>query len=101
MPARPAIDRTVVEHVAELACLSLSDAEIDDLARDLEAILRYVEELGALDTADVPPTSHVGLGAAAWRADEVRPGVTHDEALSQAPRTAQGGFAVPSFVDHE
>ena len=93
------IDRAQIEHVAVLSSLSLTDAEAAKMTEEIGAILKYVDELGTLDTTDVPPTMHVQLGRTAWRADEVLPGVSHEEALAQAPRAAQGGFAVPGFVE--
>jgi aspartyl-tRNA(Asn)/glutamyl-tRNA(Gln) amidotransferase subunit C len=94
-----AIDKPTVQHVADLACLSLTDEETTKMAADLGSILQYVEELNELDTTNVPPTSHVLMGRTAWREDEAKPGISHDDALSQAPRTAEGGFAVPTFVE--
>jgi aspartyl-tRNA(Asn)/glutamyl-tRNA(Gln) amidotransferase subunit C len=89
-----------IAHLAELACLSLTDDEATALAKDLDAIVRYVEELGQLDTEGVPPTSHVRVQRGeALREDVPGPCLSHDEALAQAPRTAEGGFAVPVFVE--
>jgi aspartyl-tRNA(Asn)/glutamyl-tRNA(Gln) amidotransferase subunit C len=93
------IDRAQIEHVAVLSSLSLTDAEAAKMTEEIGAILKYVDELAALDTTDVPPTMHVQLERTAWRPDEVQPGVSHEEALAQAPRAAQGGFAVPGFVE--
>lgn len=95
------IDRALIQHVAQLASLSLTDAEGEKLTHEIGAILKYVGELGTLDTADVPPTAYVQLEASSWRADEVQPGISHERALSQAPRASQGGFAVPGFVESE
>lgn len=92
------IDEKEVARVAELACLSLTPEETKHMAKDLERIVAYVEELGQLDTSNVPPTSHVLMGKTAWRQDSVEPGVTHEDALAQAPRSSQGGFAVPAYV---
>jgi len=92
------IDRARVLHVAKLASLLLSDAEADAMALELARIVDYVATLEALDTSDVPPTTYLSEGSA-LRPDEVRPGLTHEEALSGAPRTAAGGFAVPLFLD--
>lgn len=93
------IDRTLIQHVATLSSLSLSDAEADTLTHELAAIVAYVGELETLDTTDVPPTAHVQLGRTSLRADEIEPCLSHEDALSQAPRVADGGFAVPPFVD--
>ncbi len=95
MPA-PRID---VQHVARLASLSLSPEEAARFARDLEAIVGYVAQLEELDTRDVPPTAHVQLDRMPLRADEVRPCLSHEDALAQAPAVDEDGFAVPTFVE--
>ncbi len=94
------IDRSLIRHVATLASLSLTDAESDKLTEEVAAILKYVGELDTLDTSNVPPTAQVAIGReGALRADQVVPGLSHEAALSQAPRASQGGFAVPAFVE--
>jgi aspartyl-tRNA(Asn)/glutamyl-tRNA(Gln) amidotransferase subunit C len=95
----PTIDRAVVTHVARLASLSLSDAETERFAAELDRIVAHVRELDALDTRDVPATAHVQIGETPWRADVVRPGLSREDALSQAPQVEEHGFAVPTFVE--
>ncbi len=99
MPTRPRLDRAQIDHVAKLAALSLTDQEADALTGDLGSILAYVDELDQVDTSGALPTASMQQGPSAWREDEILPGVPHDEALAQAPRTADGAFAVPAFVD--
>jgi aspartyl-tRNA(Asn)/glutamyl-tRNA(Gln) amidotransferase subunit C len=99
--AGPAIDRALVLHVAKLASLSLSDVEADKLAGELAKIVGYVAQLDALDTRDVPPTAHVQIDRTPWRQDEPRPGLSHEDALAQAPRIEGDGFAVPAFVEEK
>lgn len=94
-----AITRETVHHVARLARLELDDDEAARMERDLSSILEYVDALAALDTSGIPETAHVAVDAAPVREDRVLPGVPTERALSQAPRTAGGGFAVPAFVD--
>jgi aspartyl-tRNA(Asn)/glutamyl-tRNA(Gln) amidotransferase subunit C len=91
------LSRDQVLHVARLARLHLSEAEIDRFSGELSKVLEYVEtieELGSLD--DVPPTSHVINVENALRADEPRPSLPVEKALESAPDAAQGGFRVPS-----
>ena len=101
MPASPSRDLTLLQldHIAELASLLLARAEAEALAIELNRILGYVAELDEVDTSGVSPTSTVQQGPTSLRVDEVTPGISHDEALSQAPRVAGGGFAVPAFLD--
>jgi aspartyl-tRNA(Asn)/glutamyl-tRNA(Gln) amidotransferase subunit C len=94
----PKLDRAALEHLATLAQLSLREDEIEGLASDLDRIVAYVDELAALDLEGVPPTAQVGPPAA-LREDVVRPGLAHDDALAAAPRTEEGGFSVPTFVE--
>jgi aspartyl-tRNA(Asn)/glutamyl-tRNA(Gln) amidotransferase subunit C len=98
MPS-PKIDRDVVLHVAKLASLSLSEAEVDRFAGELARIVAYVEQLDTLDTRDVPPTAHVQVERIPLRRDEVTPGLSHEDALSQAPQVEADGFAVPAFLE--
>jgi aspartyl-tRNA(Asn)/glutamyl-tRNA(Gln) amidotransferase subunit C len=85
-----------VLHVARLARLALSDEEIEPMARELSAVLDHIARIGELDLEDVPPTSHVIEVSGALRADEPRPCLPREVALSQAPAVSDGGFLVPS-----
>jgi len=93
------VSRETVLHVAELASLSLDDGEVDALAKDLHAIVAYVEQLGAVDTEGVEPYAHSGAETV-LRKDVVATGLSREEALSKAPHATEEGFAVPRFV-HE
>jgi aspartyl-tRNA(Asn)/glutamyl-tRNA(Gln) amidotransferase subunit C len=90
------IGRDEVLHVARLARLALAEHEIEPMARELSAVLDHVARIGELDLEDVAPTSHVVDVTGALRADEPRPCLPRDLALSQAPAVADGGFLVPS-----
>ena len=93
------ITRADVLHVAKLAKLQLSDAEVERMVKDLGTILEHVAELSKVDTSGVPPTAYVAVDAAPLRPDVVVEGVNRDIALREAPRHEDGGFAVPAFVD--
>lgn len=95
------MDRAQIRHVAELAELSLTEEEEAKLADEIGRILAYAKELDAVDVSAVPPTAHVGAQASGegWRADEAAPGLSHEDALREAPRAEHDGFAVPTFVE--
>ena len=93
-----AITRADVLHVAKLARLELSEAEVDRMVLDLGKILSYVEELSRVDTRSVEPTAYVAVDAMPFEPDQVVPGVDRETALAEAPRHEGGGFAVPAFV---
>jgi aspartyl-tRNA(Asn)/glutamyl-tRNA(Gln) amidotransferase subunit C len=93
---RPTIDRRVVEHLAQLSSISLSEAETEQMVRELEAIVAYVEEIGGVDTSEV--TRERDVSPAPLREDVVVAGLSHSDALREAPQVAEEGFAVPTFV---
>jgi aspartyl-tRNA(Asn)/glutamyl-tRNA(Gln) amidotransferase subunit C len=90
------IDRDQVLHVARLARLELSEAEVERMTGELSKVLDHIEMINRLDLADVPPTSHVVAVENALRADEPRPSLSREQALGAAPDVAEGGFRVPS-----
>ena len=90
-----AISRDEVLHVAKLARLELTDAELERLTGELSAILEAVSKVSELDLADVPPTSHPLKLVNAWAEDEPRPGLSLDEAFANAPARDGDVFKVP------
>jgi aspartyl-tRNA(Asn)/glutamyl-tRNA(Gln) amidotransferase subunit C len=89
------ISRDDVLHVARLARLELSDAEVERFGGQLSAILEAVSKVQELDLADVPPTSHPLDVVNAWREDEPRPSIPVEDALANAPARRGDLFEVP------
>ena len=94
MPA--VIEREQVLHVAKLARLRLSDAEVEKMAGELSGILEHVDRISGLDLDGVAPTSHVVELENVLRPDEPRPSWPNEAVLEQAPDPADGAFRVPS-----
>jgi aspartyl-tRNA(Asn)/glutamyl-tRNA(Gln) amidotransferase subunit C len=92
------LTRADVEHVARLARLDLSDAEIEMFTAQLAGILDHAAQVAALDTADVPPTAHPLPLVNVLRADERRPCLPRDEVLASAPASEDGRFRVPRIL---
>jgi aspartyl-tRNA(Asn)/glutamyl-tRNA(Gln) amidotransferase subunit C len=90
------IEREQVLHVAKLARLRLSEAEVEKMAGELSGILEHVDRIGELELGDVPPTSHVVELENVLRPDEPRPSWPREAVLEQAPDPAEGAFRVPS-----
>jgi len=88
-----------VEHVANLARLRFNEEEKQKLAGQLGAILEYIEQLNKLNTDDVPPTSHVIPVINVVREDVVKPSLTQEEALANAPGGVDGLFEVPKIIE--
>jgi aspartyl-tRNA(Asn)/glutamyl-tRNA(Gln) amidotransferase subunit C len=94
-----AITRETVLHVARLARLELESDEVQRMQEDLAKILGYVGELAELTTDGVPETAHVATESAPFRKDVPASSLDTETTLGEAPRSAEGGFAVPAFVD--
>ncbi len=90
------IDREQVLHVARLARLSLSEEEVETMARELSGILEHVDRIAQLDLDEVEPTSHVVDLENVLRPDEPRPSWPREQILEGAPDPADGAFRVPS-----
>jgi aspartyl-tRNA(Asn)/glutamyl-tRNA(Gln) amidotransferase subunit C len=92
------IERKDVEYVAWLARLELSEEEKERFTRQLGQVLEHAEKIKSLDTEDVEPTSHAVPLKNVMRSDEVRPCLSQEEALSNAPRVQDGYFVVPRII---
>jgi aspartyl-tRNA(Asn)/glutamyl-tRNA(Gln) amidotransferase subunit C len=93
------IQRKDVEHVARLARLALTDAEIEKMREQLNGILAYIETLNALQTEGVEPTSHAVPMVNVMRDDAPGPCLPRDEALANAPDRAGEFFRVPRIIE--
>ncbi len=92
------ITREEVQHVAKLARLELSAAEVERMTGQLDAILSYVAKLDELDTKGVAVTTHTQAVVNAFREDEVRPSLPRDRALANGPDQNDEAFVVPRVI---
>lgn len=92
------ISRKEVEHVKLLARLELTEGEVNQYTEQLNSILEYAEMLQKLDTDKVTPTAHAVQLFNVLRTDEVKPSLSQQEALSNAPEAEDGYFRVPKIV---
>lgn len=88
-----------VRHVAKLARLSLSEAEIQRMVPELNNILRWVEQLREVDTDGVQPLTAVIENHLRLRDDVVNDGDCRDDVLANAPDAQHGFFAVPKVIE--
>jgi len=96
-----AISRDEVSHLAHLARIDLTDAELDRLAGQLDAIVDAVATVSAVAGEDVPATSHPLPLSNVTRPDVVAPSLTPDDALAGAPAAEQQRFRVPRILEEE
>jgi aspartyl-tRNA(Asn)/glutamyl-tRNA(Gln) amidotransferase subunit C len=95
MPA-PEID---IKYVAHLARLALTPEEEQKIGAQLGSVLAYIEKLKEVDVSNVEPTAHAFPLVNVTRPDVIRPSLTNEEALRNAPATANGLFMVPKIVE--
>ncbi|HEU4362083.1 MAG TPA: Asp-tRNA(Asn)/Glu-tRNA(Gln) amidotransferase subunit GatC [Mycobacterium sp.] len=92
------ISRAEVAHLARLARLALTDAELDSFAGQLDAILTHVSTIQAVDVTGVEATDNPLKDVNVTRPDEIAPSLTQRQALAAAPRADDGRFAVPQIL---
>lgn len=102
-----AITREEVAHLARLARIDLTEAELDHLAPQLDVILASVAQVSDVAAQDIPPTSHPLPLTNVFRTDEPRPCLPVDDALAGAPvvdgepAVEQQRFRVPRILGEE
>lgn len=94
------LSRDDVAHVAMLARIQLSEEELDRLAGQLDQIVDWVGQISEA-AADVPPMSHPVPLVNVTRSDEVRPSLSVEQALANAPDAQDGRFGVPRILDED
>jgi aspartyl-tRNA(Asn)/glutamyl-tRNA(Gln) amidotransferase subunit C len=92
-----AISEEQVRHVATLARLGLTDEQVAALGVELNDILVQIDRISALDLTGIEPTAHAVAVTNVTRADVVRPGLSREDALRNAPEQQDGAFLIPTF----
>lgn len=93
------VDQAIVCRIAHLARIELAADEVAHLACELNAILAFVEELGAVDVEGVEPMTSVMPMRMKERADVVTEGNIADAIVANAPATEDHYFIVPKVVE--
>jgi aspartyl-tRNA(Asn)/glutamyl-tRNA(Gln) amidotransferase subunit C len=93
------VDRDTIKRVAHLARIAVSDAEVEALRPDLNAILGFVEQLNEVDIAGVEPMTSVVRVSMKMRPDVVTDGDQPAKIVANAPAGADHFFVVPKVVE--
>lgn len=88
-----------IASVARLARLELSEEETALFQSQLAEVLKHAEKLREVDVEGVEPAAHAAPQFDVLRTDETRPGLTQEEVLRNAPRTANGLFIVTKVIE--
>lgn len=95
----PSMDSKTARKVASLARIETTDAELDVVAPALSGILKWVEQLGEVNTDKVEPLANVVDTQLFLREDKVTDGGIQGKILANAPETREGYFVVPKVVE--
>jgi aspartyl-tRNA(Asn)/glutamyl-tRNA(Gln) amidotransferase subunit C len=93
------IDAKLVEYLAQLCSISLSEEEKISLRGDLQKILSYFERINALDTSQVQVSASGGEQVNVFREDRKGAGLPQDEALKNAPDRKGNFFKAPPIIE--
>lgn len=93
------VDAQTVRRIAHLARIAVSEEEVAPLRGELNAILAFVEQLGAVDVSGVEPMTSVTPMRMKKREDAVTEGGRADDIVANAPETEDNYFLVPKVVE--
>ncbi|MBR2520082.1 MAG: Asp-tRNA(Asn)/Glu-tRNA(Gln) amidotransferase subunit GatC [Selenomonadaceae bacterium] len=88
-----------IKTVASLSRLKIRPEETAEVTEQLDKFLTYVENLKTIDTTDIEPTTYALPMQNVFRADEVKPSLERELALSNAPLAEDGYFKVPRVLE--
>jgi aspartyl-tRNA(Asn)/glutamyl-tRNA(Gln) amidotransferase subunit C len=88
-----------IEHLAQLARLSVSDNEKTLFADQIDSILSYMDKLNELDTSTIEPTSHVISLSNVVREDLLKDSLERENALRNAPDRTDKFYRVPKIIE--
>jgi len=92
------LSREQVEHIAKLARLNLTPAEIEKYTHDLTVILSYIDQLQAVNTEGVEPQNQFIRAENVFREDIADKSLPRSEALRNAPDRDEEYFHVPKVL---
>ena len=93
------VDKKTVSKVARLARIAVPEDRLEPMAKELNTILAWIEQLNEVDVEGVEPMTTPVAMALPMREDVVTDGNIRDQVLANAPRTEDGFFVVPKVVE--
>ena len=93
------IEKNQVKKVAKLSRISLDESKVESLSKDLNSIIKFVEQLNKLDTKDTKPLSSVIDKTLEPRKDKVYDGKIKEEILKNSPDKNEDFFIVPKVIE--
>lgn len=92
------LDNSTVDKLADLAKLEFPHQAKDEMVKDLNRILSFIEKLNELDTKNIEPLIYMNEDVNVLREDEIRQDITKKDALRNAPKKDSDYFKVPKVI---
>ncbi len=93
------LDKEKIKHVAKLARISVNEAKVDSLTKDLNSIFKFIEQLNELDTSNVEPLTSILNESLRTRKDLINDGKIRDKIFQNPPKKNDEFFVVPKVVE--
>ncbi len=93
------VDSKLIQDIAHLARLEFEGEAETTMVQDINNILTWIEKLDELDTTGIEPLTHISEEVNVLRFDEVKPHLSHDKALFNAPEKDASYFRVPKVME--
>ncbi len=93
------LDTNTINKIAKLARIRLSAEDAEDLLKDMNSILDWVEQLNEVNTDSIEPLTNISSSILPLRKDESKDVNSSDEVLKNSPDKLEGYFAVPKVVE--
>ena len=93
------IDKQTVHKVADLARIEIKDSEVDNLTKEMNKILTFMEKLNELDTEGVKPLVYMNEEANVWREDVAKNEISVKDGLKNAALHNERFFMVPKIIE--
>lgn len=93
------IDRALLDKIAHLSRLEFDEKDAEKMMKDMSAIVTWVEQLNEVNTDGVEPLTTMSHEINVLREDEVKPHLSHEDALRNAPKKDSDYFRVPKVLE--
>ena len=93
------IDRALLDKIAHLSRLEFDEKGAEKMMKDMSAIVTWVEQLNEVNTDGVEPLTTMSHEINVLREDEVKPHLSHEDALRNAPKKDSDYFRVPKVLE--
>lgn len=93
------VDKKIVEHVAKLARIDISETDKEFLNEQLSKILSYIDKLKKLNVDDIEPMRGLHLGQNIFRPDQAKNSGLQEDILKNAPSQQDNYFKIPKVIE--